>query len=140
MVVGIAATDAVVHPDAVSLIAIRALVARLAMLRTRWLDNLAVGAKLAAWKLLEQLTKLEHALALSFFVCANLTSGNIAWISSHSKPEDDEEFDADQTRRHHEIVDIQNWLDDDNLCDQDVEKEDTEEYRRALVTLNRHQR
>ena len=58
MVVGIATTNAVVHPDAVRLVPICALVAGLAVLRSRWLDDLAIRAQLGARQFLENLVKL----------------------------------------------------------------------------------
>jgi len=51
--VRVTTTDTVVEPDAVSLVTISALVAHMAMLGPRRLDNLAVGTQLGTWQLLE---------------------------------------------------------------------------------------
>lgn len=81
MVIRVAATHTVVHPDAVRLVSVRALVASLAMLRPGRFNDLAVGAELITGQLLEQLTELEHVFLLAVLSCRLLISGEVARLS-----------------------------------------------------------
>ena len=113
-----------------SLVAIGAFVTCVAVLRPRWLDHFAVGAKLIAREHLQNLSKC-HLVFLTLVL--KLVSLHIARLRSHSNPPRYKQFDADKERRDHEIVDIKNWLDDDELSDHNVEEEDHEENRRSIV-------
>ena len=53
VIVRVAPPHTIVHPDAVRLIPVCALVARLAVHRTRWFDHLALGAQLVTRKLFD---------------------------------------------------------------------------------------
>jgi len=69
-----------------------------------------------------------------------LASLYVARVSPESEPPGNDQLHADHRRRNHEVVDIQHGLNDDDLRDHDVEKEDDEESRRPIVAFNRHQR
>ena len=94
VVVGVAAAHAVVEPDTVRFVAVCALVARLAVMRSWRLDHFAVGAEFASGQLLEELFELE--LILLLVVSFLLGSLNVAWVRPDADPPDGEKFDADQ--------------------------------------------
>ena len=71
--VRIASSHAVIHPDAMSLIAICALIASLAMFRSWWLDNFALRTKLMTRHLLKQMIEIVQlvlVLILLLEICA----------------------------------------------------------------------
>ena len=68
MVVGVTASNTVIHPDTMSLIPIGALVANLAVVRARWPDDLAVWAEFARRELAQKLRELKLIFALVIIV------------------------------------------------------------------------
>ena len=148
VVVRVAPPYAVVHPHAVSLIPVCALVARLAVPRPWGLDHLALGAQLLAWKLLQEFTKL-HWLTnlqwLSAFVLifdgslTSLVSLDVAWIRAQAEVPSQEQLDADEKRRHHEVVYVEDRLNDHYLCDKHVPEQDSEQDSLFVAPRDRHQ-
>ena len=130
MSVRVAAAHTIIEPYTVSFVTIGALVTSVAVFRPRRLYHFAVGAKLVAGEHLQNLSKC-HLIFLTLVF--KLVSLHIARLRSHSNPPRYKQFDADKKRRDHEIVDIKDWLDDDELSDHNVEEEDHEENRGSII-------
>ena len=108
------------------------------MFRPTWLNNLAIGTKLASRQFLEELIELKKILALAVTFIPSVPL-HVAWVRFHTEVPGSEELDTDEHRGDHEVIHVQNWLNHHDLRDHDVKEEDDEEDRRAIVPLDWHQ-
>ena len=107
------------------------------MLGARRLDHFAVGAKFRAWQLLEKLIELHRFFVFLeqtlFAFLRSLVALDVAWLRAQAEVPCHEELDADEARRDHEVVDVEDGLDHDELSNQHIPEQDGKNDRRPVV-------